>query len=281
MKDAQNPSRKLRTPQMIMLNDLQLIASFYGGCVSGDQILIPTPGHSARDRGTAIKFDPNAPDGVLVHVFNGTTEQALDIKAMLRRDGFLTEGGDQGQHLPLGRCKSGIDPERLARQQAASRLAQQILRSTSFADAAHPYLIRKRIPPEQLGQDANDLLVPMFDGRGQIWNIQRIDASGSKRFLTGGRTKGLFWFAGIARDVICIGEGMATMAAVRRATGHAVMAAMSAANLPAVARIAHERRPDVQLFIAADDDAAGIKAAREAAALTGARIVIPKELSRD
>lgn len=264
-----------------MISNLQSVADFYGGQVSGDQILIPTPGHSARDRGAVIKFEPNAPDGVLVHVFNGTTAEALEIKSMLRRDGFLTESGEQEGNLRLGRPILGIDPVRLARQQIASRSAQRLLRSAEAADPSHPYLVRKRIPPEQLGQNANDLLVPMFDERGRIWNIQRIGRDGSKRFLTGGRTKGLFWFAGTVRDAVCIGEGMATMAAVRRATGHAVMAAMSAANLSAVAFIAHERRPDARLFIAADDDAVGFKAARAAAALTGASIVMPKELFHD
>lgn len=71
--------------------NLQAIASRYGGKVCGDTALIPTPGHSAKDRGTSIKLDRTAPDGCLVHCHNGSRSDALAVKDMLRRDGFLPE----------------------------------------------------------------------------------------------------------------------------------------------------------------------------------------------
>jgi hypothetical protein len=67
--------------------DLYAIARHYGGIVSGGQALIPTIGHSKSDRGTAIKLDPDAPDGCLVHCFNGG--DPLAEKNRLRGDGFL------------------------------------------------------------------------------------------------------------------------------------------------------------------------------------------------
>lgn len=67
--------------------DLNAIARHYGGTVTGGQALIPTIGHSAKDRGTAIKADAGAPDGCLVHCFNGGDE--LAEKDRLRTDGFL------------------------------------------------------------------------------------------------------------------------------------------------------------------------------------------------
>lgn len=67
--------------------DLHAIARHYGGEVSGGQALIPTIGHSASDRGTAIKADPAAPDGCLVHCFNGG--DPLAEKDRLRADKFL------------------------------------------------------------------------------------------------------------------------------------------------------------------------------------------------
>ncbi|KPP89490.1 MAG: hypothetical protein HLUCCO15_10460 [Erythrobacteraceae bacterium HL-111] len=69
--------------------NINQIARFYGGKVCNGNALIPTPGHSSRDRGTAIKPCASAPDGVLVACYNGTTADALAVKAMLRRDGFL------------------------------------------------------------------------------------------------------------------------------------------------------------------------------------------------
>lgn len=71
--------------------DLQAIASAYGGVVRGDQALIPSPGHSTRDRGTSVKLDPSAPGGCLVHSFNGG--DALAIKEELRDRGFIRENG--------------------------------------------------------------------------------------------------------------------------------------------------------------------------------------------
>ncbi|MEE4152566.1 MAG: AAA family ATPase [Erythrobacter sp.] len=69
--------------------DIHSIAKRYGGTVSGAQALIPTIGHSKADRGTAIKADANAPDGVLVHCFNGG--DPLAEKDRLRADGFLSD----------------------------------------------------------------------------------------------------------------------------------------------------------------------------------------------
>lgn len=71
--------------------DLQGIARTYGGEVKGGQALIPAIGHSSADRGVAIKADANAPDGVLVHCFNGDASDAIAEKDRLRADGFLPE----------------------------------------------------------------------------------------------------------------------------------------------------------------------------------------------
>lgn len=67
----------------------QQIAKQYGGDASGDTANIPTPGHSASDRGTVVTVDANAPDGVVVHSFNGG--DALAIKDKMRADGLLPE----------------------------------------------------------------------------------------------------------------------------------------------------------------------------------------------
>lgn len=67
--------------------DVREIARFFRGSTSGDQAFIPAKGHSARDRGVAIKADPSAPDGCLVHCFNGG--DPLVEKDRLREHGFL------------------------------------------------------------------------------------------------------------------------------------------------------------------------------------------------
>jgi RecA-family ATPase len=67
----------------------QRITQNYGGKWHGNYGCIPTPGHSKSDRGTKVEDKADAPDGLLVHVFNGNQTDALAVKDMLRRDGFL------------------------------------------------------------------------------------------------------------------------------------------------------------------------------------------------
>lgn len=69
--------------------DVRQIARHYGGDVSGGQALIPAIGHSSKDRGVAVKAAAGAPDGCLVHCFNGG--DPLAEKDRLRADGFLPE----------------------------------------------------------------------------------------------------------------------------------------------------------------------------------------------
>ena len=71
-----------------MIN-LHAIATRYGGKVSGNTVKLPTIGHRQRDDGTSITLMPDAPDGCLVHCFNGSIADALAVKDMLRRDGYL------------------------------------------------------------------------------------------------------------------------------------------------------------------------------------------------
>src|SRR3546814_9460870 len=88
------------------------------------------------------------------------------------------------------------------------------------ARADHAYLVKKGISPHHFRQSADKVLVSMFDGDGHLRNLQRIGPDGSKRFLRGGRTSGLFFIFGeFTRrgETVYLGEGMATMHAVHRA----------------------------------------------------------------
>src|SRR3546814_13839365 len=95
----------------------------------------------------------------------------------------------------------------------------------------------------------------MYDIHGDIWNLQRIAPDGAKRFMKDGRTAGLFWIAGAVESDLCIGEGVATMAAVRAALGLPVVASFSAENLLAVASAWRDLRPDINMSIFAVDEA--------------------------
>lgn len=270
--------------------DLRAIAAHYGGKVTGRECLIPTPGHSRHDRGTAIRLAPGAPDGLLVACYNGGQVEALAVKDMLRRDGFLPERGDirpreltPAEREAIRRAEAERDREKAERHARAAGIVRQCLAGALPADPTHPYLVRKRIAAERLWQGHDTfgcdgaLLIPMQDAAGTVWNVQSIVPGRGKEKLYGesARTKGLFWWAGKAVDRLVIGEGVATVAAVRRATGLPVVAAMTAGNLPDVAAAIHAKRPDLTLMIAADDDKAGRDAARLASQRTGALIALP------
>lgn len=173
--------------------------------------------------------------------------------------------------------------ERQRSEDEAAREANDIWRSAPTVSFLHPYVAKKRLDPEPLRQQADKLLIPMFDGDGRLWNLQRIAPDGTKRFLRGGRTSGLFCIIGrFTRrgERICIGEGYATMHAVHRAVGHPCIAAFSAKNMLAVARLWNAARPDLDYIICADDDShldrnVGRDAAQAAAEAIGARLAMP------
>ncbi len=267
--------------------DLRAVAVRYGGKLAGKECLIPTPGHSRHDRGTALRLAPGAPDGVIVVCYNGGQVEALAVKDMLRADGFLAASNGKRRELTqaereaIRRAEVERDREQQERQAQAAQNARQRLSTARPADRGHPYLVGKRIAPERLWQAGDKLLVPMGDAAGNLWNVQTIGPDGEKRFLTGGRIKGTFWRCGMAVDRLVIGEGMATCAAVRRATGLPVIAAMTAGNLPAIAEAVRAKRTDLTIIIAADDDKAGMEAARIASQRTGALIARPGELPHD
>jgi len=80
--------------------DPHAVAAVLGGVVRGNDVHAPTPGHSKRDRGTVVTIDPDAPDGCVVHSFNGG--DALAIKDELRRQGVLP---------PREQRRSGVSPK--------------------------------------------------------------------------------------------------------------------------------------------------------------------------
>jgi putative DNA primase/helicase len=275
-----------------MIVDVHAIARRYGGKVCKGNALIPTPGHSSRDRGTAIKASAHAPDGCLVACYNGSQADALAVKEMLRADGFLP--ADSGRALTAAERRSlrqaelARQRERLEAEEAAARRAVQLWESASRADPAHPYLVAKALEPFGVRQSARDLLVPMVDAAFRLWNVQRIRPDGSKLFSKDARTAGLFWPHGghlidgrPSAGPLVIGEGFATMAAVHSATGYGVAAAMSARNLEPVARTMRKLFPARELILAADDDShlaenLGLRAARKAARAVSGGVAMPR-----
>jgi putative DNA primase/helicase len=198
-----------------------------------------------------------------------------------------------------------IEAEKKAKEEhAASLLAEEIYNAAAAALPNHPYLVRKGISPchglrvgnwYQVGTDGkrfrekeNCLLVPMRDAEGKLWNLQAIfperdpELERDKDYLLGGRKQGTYFAIGKPEGAVAIGEGFATMASIRAATGLAVCVAFDKGNLLPVGKALREKLPDVRLIFAADNDIKegkpnyGVEKSTAAASEVGGYLAIPE-----
>lgn len=145
---------------------------------------------------------------------------------------------------------------------------------------AHPYLMGKGVRSYGLRQRGRFLLVPVRDVNHQLCSLQTITPDGTKRFLSGGRTRGCYHAIGKLEAPLVICEGYATGASIHEATQLPVAVAFNAGNLEQTASVLRTRYPDLPLVIAADDDwlttgNPGLTAARKAALAVGGHVVKP------
>lgn len=145
----------------------------------------------------------------------------------------------------------------------------------------HPYLKAKGVKGYGLRVERGALCIPAYTIDGTLRGLQRIywdakDGSFAKRFSEGTEKRGSFAHIPGETDRIIIGEGYATMATIREATGATCIVAWDCGNLTNVAKAWRERMPDATIIIAGDNDpnGAGQKHAKEAADAIGARCII-------
>ncbi len=176
-----------------------------------------------------------------------------------------------------------------AAEQAAAAVKAGELWSAASADGSSPYLTKKAIAGHGVRYQGDTLLLPLVDGQGQLWNVQRIFANGEKRFLRGARVSGCWHLLGTVDEAgwLLLAEGYATAATLHEATGHPVAVAVNATNLPHVARALRQQHPGVRLLLCADDDTEtektagrnpGVQAAERAARLVGSHWCKPQGL---
>ncbi|MDX5979582.1 VapE domain-containing protein [Vreelandella alkaliphila] len=143
------------------------------------------------------------------------------------------------------------------------RVATRELRGRLYSFNRHEWLDRAIIV------SAGDLLLPVYSvdplQRGLI-NLQRIDATGGKRFLIGGQKQLGYmplmpenWQKGQALDAIVVTEGYATGATLLQCQAFgddsvAVAIAFDAGNLGEIASAMGEKYPNVPIINAADND---------------------------
>ncbi len=166
--------------------------------------------------------------------------------------------------------------------------AVNIWQRAIYADAGNGYLYRKQVNPH--GTKTGDsgglqgvLIVPIYDQHLNLVNLQFIQADGTKRFLSGGKKSGCFWWIGKKSPTVLIAEGFATAASLYEATGNQVFIAFDAGNLANVAKAVRAKNPDAQIIVMGDNDHSGTgqTAAREAALACGGRYMIPPIVGQD
>lgn len=177
------------------------------------------------------------------------------------------------------------DRERQQYQAQAAEKARGWWVQAAPADPGHPYLAGKQLPPLNLRQRGDMLLMPLFF-EGALVNLERIFPDGSKRPLQGGRVKGVASLIGdlAGAERVLVAEGWSTAAALQEAMGCPVVVARNADNLAPVARRLRQRLPEVAITICGDDDwhlpAQGLAnkgrvAARHAALAIDATLLMP------
>lgn len=252
---------------------------------SGDLIRFRCEGDGkGRQNGWAILYLDEKPAGAF-----GNYRLGLSRKWRVDRDLSLSPEERRRLSAEWAEAKQRRMEERERCELEAAREAVDMWARGIAPSAEHAYLAAKRLDPAPLREFDGRLIIPMVDGLGKLWNLQRIAADGTKRFLRGGRTDGLFNIIGKFShrgETCCIGEGYATMAAVHRASGHPCIAAFSTKNMAAVARLWNEARPDLHFVICADDDPhliddpnirknLGLVTAKAVAEEIGAKVAIP------
>lgn len=180
--------------------------------------------------------------------------------------------------------------QRLEEQyETAAQKASYIFDQASPA-SQHPYLDKKQVPANDLRISyKGDLVVPAYDAEGNLRTLQFINAQGEKRFLPDGQKSACYHLIDGKKGntlegskTLLLAEGYATSATINQATGLPVATCFDAGNLQPVAKALHEKFPNKEIIICADNDTAreagnvGVEKAKAAAASVGGRVIIPK-----
>lgn len=190
----------------------------------------------------------------------------------------------------------------------AAKLANLVWQAAAPADHQHPYLESKGVRAHGLGigewpliNDRGEvfrrvpgaLLVPIVDAKsGKIISLQGmiagLDGEIQKRYLKNGRKRGGFHWIGTPPapgQVLALAEGYATGATIHQATGWAVAVCFDAPNLLVVAEVLRGLFPQNPFIVCADNDEwsragdienPGVHYAKQAAAATNGRVIVPK-----
>jgi predicted P-loop ATPase len=177
------------------------------------------------------------------------------------------------------RIQRDLDAKRDADYATAAERYKEEFEKASEDYEDHPYLLNKDIRVEGLRRDGQKLLVPLYNGAGELTTLQRIDVTRTpvKQLAKGGLARGGRFYMGDIVDRVIVAEGLATGASLFNSLDIPTVIAFNASNLTNVVADLRKKYPLADIIIAVDDDESktGITAARAAAKEAGAKLSLP------
>ena len=197
---------------------------------------------------------------------------------------FRKQNGELGVHCRQCEDFTGIMDE--MRHDGVLPTAHEIeykapiaVNDLSDFQAVIPYHERKGIELFNAKQIGDNIVVPIVDISGKRVNKQTITPDGKKKFdPKPAPVEGCFNVLNGPLEGVCyLAEGFATAASVAQSTQRPAVFCLNSGNLPKVAELLLRERPECKFIVAADNDDAGIKAAKE----TGLPYRAPREAKWD
>lgn len=169
------------------------------------------------------------------------------------------------------------------RQNRVNEYTREVLPKIVTDGDSHPYLIRKKCKNKRWDMsinNKNELVIPVYNFNGEVVGYQFIYSEKKdgkdKKFLTGSNMDGT-WYPlrepGVAiyeAEWIVLVEGFATADAMEQILENytdskffVVICGFNAGNLPKVAKHFDKLAPQAEKILVADNDPAGIKAAKD------------------
>jgi len=185
--------------------------------------------------------------------------------------------------------------EKRETQEKMARVAELIFKNANPANANNEYLLKKGIAVPPLSKEITNLsstqfgwtgeprkvtalVIPIWNIKGELRNLQFIELD-SKLPLGGAEISYCFYQTGEIKkgETVYIAEGVATGMSIYMATGKTVIVAINAGNIPKVAKLLSEYYTETTFIVAADNDDAGISAAKK----SGLPYIIPSDNFND
>lgn len=268
--------------------DSKAVKTTWKGIKSGGRVSIGTLIYEAAQRG----FDPKT--------------QAVNADA----SSMTPEARQAAQQRHDEAQRREADKTAQAQAQARREAVRRLARAQDAGNGADsPYLGIKQVKAYgvkcEATPDGVNLLVPLRDKSGMVWNVQTIKPDGTKLFAKSARVSGLFHLIGgadmgdgiervprdkqraDAPDTLLVAEGYATAATLHEATGYAVAVAFNAGNLSKVCTALRGMYLSARLLVCADNDTTtaartgtntGVQKARAAAAAVNGTVAVPDGL---